>query len=208
MSGAWPRGLRALVMALAALALIAPHLALAQKHKKPRTPPRQQAEEEDEAPRPAPRPAEKPDPSRPFASAGYLDVPEGRDVRLGFPSGDLAIVVQGGSLLKRQNKALALDKGRMGVGLKAGGKAAIRVAAWPLIVETAGGKFVVERGRAATRLQVLEGKVLVTGAGPPRTMNGWQQVEVSAAGKVSTAATPPAQRTEAITWIDAGSKRR
>src|SRR5690606_12858048 len=107
---------------------------------------------------------------RPFASAGYLNVPEGRDVRMGDPSGGLAIVAQGGSLIKRENKALVLDRGRMAVSMKAGGKAAVRVGAGPLIVETAGGKFVLERS-GSTKLQVLEGKVLVNGAGAPRNLS-------------------------------------
>lgn len=148
-----------------------------------------------------PKPAASPKGERPFAAAGYLNVPEGRDVRMGDPSGGLAIVAQGGSLIKRQNKALVLDRGRMAVSMKGGGKAAVRVGAGTLTVETAGGKFVLER-QSSTKLQVLEGKVLVNGAGQPRNLSGFQSLEVSSSGKVSTGSVTSAQRNEAMRWIE------
>lgn len=153
------------------------------------------------AAKPKPKASPKPGPERPFASAGYLNVPQGRDVRMGDPSGGLAIVAQGGSLIKRQNKALVLDRGKMAVSMKGDGKNAVRVGAGTLIVETAGGKFVLERGDT-TKLSVLEGKVLVNGAGAPRNLSGFQQLEVSAGGKVKVGSVPSAQRNEAMRWIE------
>lgn len=139
--------------------------------------------------------------NRPFADAGYLNVPEGRDVRMGDPSGGLSLIAQRGSLIKRQNKALVLDRGRLGVSMSGNGKAAVRIGAGALVLETAGGKFVVERG-ATTRVQVLDGKVLVTGAGAARNLTSWQQLEVSGKGKVTIERLASAVRNDALRWIE------
>ena len=192
---------RACVALVLAAALLMPDVALAQK-KRRKKPPVEETETDGDAEAAPAKPSPKPGGERPFASAGYLNVPEGHDVRMGDPSGGLAIVAKGGSLIKRQNKALVLDRGRMGVSMKAGGKAAVRVGAGTLVIETAGGMFVVDRSGTGTKLAVLDGKVAVNGAGEPRALSAYQQLEVTAGGKVTTTSMPSAQRTESMHWIE------
>ena len=163
---------------------------------------------DDEEEKPAPKPkkgAAKPSADRPFASQGYLQVPENHDVRMGDPNGGLAIVALAGSMIRRQEKALNLEHGKMGISMKAGGKAAFRVMAGTVVAETAGGKLVLDRTGPGTRLQVLEGKVLVTGAGKdPKTLYTGQQLDISAGGKVKAGNVPSEDARAGRAWL--GSK--
>ena len=188
----WLRSALCLTLAAAVLASAA--------DAKPKKKPAPKPDDEEEASEPA-KADTKPKADRPFASAGYLAVPTGKDIRMGDPSGGLAIVAKGGSLIKRQNKSLVLDGGKMGVSMK-NGKAAIRLVSGALSAETAGGKFTLERTEARIRVSVLEGKVLVSGAGAPRTLTGGQRLDL-AGGKVTTGAVAEASLDSDLEWIAA-----
>jgi ferric-dicitrate binding protein FerR (iron transport regulator) len=121
---------------------------------------------------------------RPFAEKGFLEVPAGREIRMGDASGGLAMIAAGGTLLKRQGASIALERGRLGVALKPAGNRAMRVTSGKLTIESRGGRYILQRTSALTRLQVLEGKATVTGAGPARAVSAWQQLDVTTAGKV------------------------
>jgi len=163
-------------------------------------------DDDDEQSAPPPKkPAVKASPrgpaSSPFASQGYLECPPGKDIRMGA-AGVLAIVAQGGSLIRRQGKekALSLERGRMGVDMTTG-KAAVRVLAGSLTIETAGGKLILDRTPERTRLQVLEGKVLASGAGKPRTLYTGQQLDVDSDGDATAGKVPGADLHSGLAWL-------
>lgn len=188
------------LLVLAALALLAPPSADAQARKKKKA--RPVAEESDESEKPD-RP-EKPEPKgdRPFKEQGYLQVPADHDLRMGDPSGALTIMARRGSLIRRNKKALDLEKGRMGVSMKAGGMAAVRVMSGTLIAETAGGTLLLDRGEDATTLSVIEGKVLVNVGQKARTLYTGQSLTLDGDGKVKTGSVPAETKKAARAWLN------
>lgn len=141
--------------------------------------------------------------SRPFAEGGALEVPAGNPIRMGEPSSGLTIIADGGSTIRKQGKALALERGKMGVGLRGGGSRAIQVVAGKLTLQCAGGRFTVERDGARVVVRVIDGGVAVAGAGAgaPRNLTAGQALTVPARGAPAVGELPRADRGRDAAWI-------